>query len=84
MSLKLPNTGIREFVADLAKKHNVEYIETNYSALARQISRLSDAEVAPDETEKLVIALRQAKVIDGPTMVALLGRYFDELNVTPR
>jgi len=33
----------------------------------------------PDETEKLVIALRRAEVIDGPTMVTLPGRYLDEL-----
>ena len=48
------------------------------SDLAEVITRLSDDEVKPDETEKLVIALRLANVIDGPTMVTLLGRYFDE------
>jgi hypothetical protein len=46
-----------------------------YSALAEVITRLSDDEAAPDETEKLVIALRRAEVIDDPTMVTQLGRY---------
>lgn len=47
--------------------------------MAEVITRLSDDEAAPDETEKLVIALRRAEVIDDPTMVTQLGRYLDEL-----
>jgi hypothetical protein len=31
-----------------------------------------------DATEKLVIALRRAKVINGAAMVTMLGRYFEE------
>lgn len=48
------------------------------SALAEVITHLAGDEVKPDETEELIIALRRANVIDGPTMVTLLGRYFDE------
>lgn len=47
-------------------------------ALAEVITSLSGDEVKPDEIENLVVALRRANVIDGPTMVTLLGRYFDE------
>lgn len=54
------------------------YVRDGYSALAEVITRLSDDEVVPDETEKLVIELRRAEVIDGQTMVTLLGRYLDE------
>jgi hypothetical protein len=46
--------------------------------LAQTITRLADDDVKPDETEKLVIALRRANVIDGSQMLILLGRYFDE------
>lgn len=54
------------------------YIKTGSSALAEVITRLTGDDVKPDETELLVIALRRANVIDGRTMVTLLGRYFDE------
>ena len=75
---EIPLTGLGTFVANLAKRHGITYVRTGSSALAEVITRLSDDEVKPDETEKLVIALRRAKVIDGSTMVTLLGRYFDE------
>lgn len=77
---QIPDTDIRGFIADLAKQHGIEYVETGYSAIARAFTHLSDKDIEPgrpDETEKLVIALVQAKVIDGRTMVELLGRYFD-------
>ncbi|MGF7001266.1 hypothetical protein [Paraburkholderia sp. GAS32] len=78
MTLEIPTTGLREFITDLAKRHGVTYVRDGYSALAEVITRLSDDEAAPDETEKLVIALRRAELIDGPTMVTLLGRHLDE------
>jgi hypothetical protein len=78
ISDEIPTTGLREFITDLAKRHGVTYVRDGYSALAEVTTRLSDDEVVPDETEKLVIALRRAEVIDGPTMVTLLGHYLDE------
>lgn len=77
-SQEIPTVELSKFIVDLAKRHGVVYVRTGMSALAEVITRLSDDEVKPDETEKLVIALRRANVIDGPTMVTLLGRYFDE------
>jgi len=71
-------TGLPAFIGNLAKRHGIAYIRTGSSALAEVITRLADDDVKPDETEKLVIALRRANVIDGSTMVTLLGRYFDE------
>lgn len=80
----IPIYGMRTFIANLAKQHGVTYVRDGNSALAQAITFLSDDDVKPDETEKLVIALRRSKVIDGRTMVTLLGRYFDELrNVRP-
>lgn len=76
---QLPVTGLREFIAALAARHGVRYVYDGNAALAGTITRLSGDEVVPDETEKLVIALGRAGVIDGPTMVTLLGRYFDEM-----
>ena len=74
----IPMTGLKAYIADLAKRHDVVYVKTGSSALAQVITRLAGDDVNPDETEKLVIALRRANVIDGKTMVTLLGRYFDE------
>lgn len=75
---EIPATGLSTFIAELAKRHGVVYVRDGNSALAEVITRLSDDEVKPDETEKLLIALGRAKIIDGPTFVTLLGRYFDE------
>jgi hypothetical protein len=74
----IPATGLREFIADLARRHSVVYVRDGNSALAEVITRLSDDEVKPDATEKLVIALGRANIIDDSTAVTLLGRYFDE------
>jgi hypothetical protein len=75
---EIPTVDLSEFIVELAKRHDIVYVRTGNDALAEFISRLFDDDVKPDETENLVIALRRANVIDGPTMVMLLGRYFDE------
>jgi hypothetical protein len=74
----IPATGLREFIADLAKRHGVVYARDGNGALAEVITCLSDDEVKPGATEKLVIALGRANIIDDSTAVTLLGRYFDE------
>lgn len=76
---EIPQVGLGAFIADLAMRYGVEYVRTGSSALAEVVTRLAGDDVKPDETEKLVIALRRANVIDGRTMVTLLGRYFDEM-----
>lgn len=75
---EIPTSGLKVFIADLARRTGVNYLRDGYSVMAQVVTRLSDDEVRLDETEQLVIALRRAKVIDGRTMVTLLGRYFDE------
>jgi hypothetical protein len=75
----LPMTGLSAYIADLAKRHGVVYVKTGSSAMAQMITRLAGDDGNPDETEKLVIALRRANVIAGKTMVTLLGRYFGEM-----
>lgn len=74
----LPMTGLSAYIANLAQRHGISYVKTGSSALAEVITRLAGDDAKPDETERLVIALRRANIIDGPTMVTLLGRYFDE------
>jgi hypothetical protein len=75
----IPTTGLKAFISDLAKRHTVSYVRDGNSALAASITHLAGDDMQPDDTEQLVIALRKARIIDGPTMVLLLGRYFDEI-----
>ena len=74
----IPTTGLRDFIAALAAQHRIVYEFTGSSALAQAITGLAGDDAKPDATECLVIALRRANVIDGATMMMLLGRYFDE------
>ncbi len=76
--LEIPTVGLAAFIADLAQRHDVVYERTGSSALAQAITRLSGDDGAPDPTERLIIALRRAELIDGKTMLTLQGRYLDE------
>lgn len=78
MSTIIPTTGVAEYITDLARQHNVRYVRTEADSMSDVITQLSDNEVATDETEDLLIALKRADVIDADTMVILLGRYLDE------
>jgi hypothetical protein len=69
-------TGI--YVAELARRHGVVPVRTSHDALAEVIARLSDDDIATDETEDLIVMLKRAGVIDGATLVDLLGRHLDE------
>ena len=69
---------IKRYVAALARRHGVVYAKTGNDALAEVITRMSDDDVRTDETEDLLVALKRAQVIDGPTMVSLLGRHLDQ------
>ena len=62
-------TGLSAYIADLAKRHDVAYVKTASSALAQVFTRLAGDDGNPDETEKLVIALRRANVINLETAV---------------
>jgi hypothetical protein len=78
LNQNIPTAGLSTFITDLAKQHDVVYVKTGSSALAEVITGLADDEVKPDKIERLIIALRRANVIDGRTMVRLLGSYLDE------
>ncbi|MEI6068709.1 MAG: hypothetical protein WCP96_15310 [Methylococcaceae bacterium] len=77
-ALTIPTAGLREYIIEIARRYGVSYVRTPSDDLAEVITRLSGDEVASDETKDLIVALRRANVIDGPTMVSLLGSYLDE------
>lgn len=68
---------VKLYVAALAQQHGVVYSKTGNDALAEIITRLAD-DVRSDGTEDLLVALKRANVINGPTMVDLLGKYLDQ------
>ena len=76
--LDIPSSGLASFVSNLAKRQGIRDVPTGQGALARVITGLAGDEAAPDNTERLIIALRRAKAIDGPTMLTIQGRYLDE------
>jgi hypothetical protein len=76
--LEIPTIGLGAFIADLARQHGVVYERTGSRALAQTITRMSGDDGSPDPTERLIIALRRAELIDGKTMLTLQGRYLDE------
>jgi len=75
--MKIPTSGLRQYILELAERHGVVYTEGPLDRLAATISRLSDAEVDSDELEDLLVALKHAGVISGQDMVTLLGAYLD-------
>ena len=77
-TINIPETGLKDYITDLAKLHNIEYVETKIDQLSRVITHLSDDEIESDDTENLVVALHQAKIINGQQMVVLLSYYLKE------
>lgn len=77
-TLNIPTVNLASFVADLANQFGVVYEPTRNGTLAQTITRLAGDDAAPDPTERLIIALRRANVIDGKTMLTIQGRYLDE------
>lgn len=55
--------SVAEQIRELARAHGVVYDRSSLDDYAETISRLSDAEVAPDETECLLRALTDAGVL---------------------
>jgi len=56
-------TNIAGFARDLAARHGVAFADSALDRFAAAASRLSDAEVQPDATEDLLVALARAGVI---------------------
>lgn len=67
-----------ETIRDLARRHGVAYEPTPLDAFAADVSRLSDAEVAPDAVEDLLQALTRTGVITHAERFALHAAYLRE------
>jgi hypothetical protein len=79
IELIIPTSGLRQYILDLAKQHNVAYVRTYGDELADVITKLSGDDVEADDIQLLVRALSRAGVISGKDMVTLLVNYLREL-----
>ena len=80
MQNRRPNstTSARSRIFALAKSRGVRYQRLAADELAEVVARLSDDDVATDDVENLVVALKRSGAISGSEMVDLLGQYLNE------
>lgn len=74
----IPSKNLAEYISELARKHGVKYVRTESDALAEVITTLSGDNIISDHTIDTIVALKRAEVVDGTTMITLLGSYLDE------
>jgi len=74
----LPSADFKQFILDIARKHNVNYVKTADDTLAETIIRLSGDDVTMDEVEHLIIALERAGVLASEAVVTLHVYYLRE------
>lgn len=63
--------NIASFTRDLAQRHGVAFAVNELDLFAAAASRLSDAEVEPDQTADLLVALYRAGAISNRDNMAL-------------
>lgn len=78
IGLKIPETGLKDFVLDLARQHQITWIKTYADEWAESVTRLADDEVQTDNIENLVIALKKDRRISNIEMVQMLANYLRE------
>lgn len=74
----IPESGVKQFIIDLAATHNVIYTRTNLDQLAETVTELSGDTVHSDSIQDLLVALKRSEKITGQYMVELLIRYLRE------
>jgi hypothetical protein len=63
--------NIAVFTRELAQLHGITFVDNEIDHFAAAASRLSDAEVEPDETADLLVALYRAGAISNRDNMAL-------------
>ena len=78
--LRMPKRGVSQFVARLARKHQITYVRTAGDALAEAATRLAGDEVESDATGNLLVALKRAHKLSDREMATLLVHHRREMN----
>ncbi|MGZ5780872.1 MAG: hypothetical protein ACXWIN_07950 [Burkholderiaceae bacterium] len=76
--MKIPTTGLEQFIVDLAKQHGITYAKAPLDDLAEVITRLSDDNIEMDHVELLLIALERAGIVASEYVVPLHINYLRE------
>jgi len=77
-SLKIPATGVEQFIRDLARQHNVAYVQTPMDKLATVLTELSGDDVEQDDVCDLIRALERAGIVKKEEWLDLLHAYLTE------
>lgn len=80
LQINLPVSDFKDFIINLARANNINYIKTGCDELAVNFTRLSDDEVVFDDIENLIIALERAGIIASKDVVPLHISYLREIN----
>ena len=73
-----PELTAEECIRALAKQHGIVAARTGLDDWADDVTRLAGDDVAFDEVQEVVVALRKAGVINGVELTRLHSRYLDE------
>ncbi len=66
---------VADWARSAARSHSVAFTPTPADTFAAAVSRLADAEAAPDAVEHLLLALRRAGVVTAPERLQLHAAY---------
>jgi len=72
-------TETARFVAELARREGIEYLQTFADEWAKAVTGLMGDDVTPDRTDNLLVALTRAGKLSPRDMVALAIEHHREL-----
>ena len=78
LTIRIPTSGVSRYVAELAARHHVTYLPSQFDDWACVVTRLAGDEVQSDETGDLLLALRRANKLTDREMAALLVNHLRE------
>lgn len=67
-----------EYVKELAKKHNIEYVETALDVWAKKITELSGDDIPDDPINNLIVELERKGVITKRALITLVSNHIKE------
>lgn len=70
--------SIKTQIHELARQHGIRYERSGLDDWAEAVTRLAGDDVRLDETEQLLVALRQAGILSGGERTRLHARYLNE------
>jgi hypothetical protein len=79
MTLLAGYGDVAAFVSELAARQGVAFIANELDRFAAAVSRLADAEVQPDETADMLVALYRAGVLSSAESMALYSTHLKQI-----